>query len=69
MRRHRIAVIGLGMAVTRTPRASDLRDRVEVADAFSRSEARRRAFAERFDFPVTGDLDPAERRTVALEST
>ena len=57
MTRHRIAVIGLGMAVT--PHAKsllDLRDRVEVACAFSRSEARRQAFAERFDFPTTGDL-------------
>ena len=58
MTRHRIAMIGLGMAVS--PHAKsllDLQDRVEVAYAFSRSEARRRAFAERFDFPITGDLD------------
>jgi predicted dehydrogenase len=58
MSRHRIAVIGLGMAVT--PHAKsllDLQDRVEVAYAFSRSEARRRAFAERFDFPTTGELE------------
>jgi UDP-N-acetyl-2-amino-2-deoxyglucuronate dehydrogenase len=58
MSRHRIAVIGLGMAVT--PHANsllDLEDRVEVAYAFSRSEARRRAFAERFDFATTGDLE------------
>jgi predicted dehydrogenase len=58
MSRHRIAVIGLGMAVT--PHAKsllDLQDRVEVVHAFSRSEARRRAFAERFDFPTTGDLE------------
>jgi UDP-N-acetyl-2-amino-2-deoxyglucuronate dehydrogenase len=58
MTRHRIAVIGLGMAVT--PHAKsllDLRDRVEVAYAFSRSEARRRAFAERFAFPTIGDLE------------
>ena len=58
MRRHRIAVIGLGMAVT--PHAKsllDLRDRVEVVHAYSRSEERRRAFAARFDFPVTGDLE------------
>jgi UDP-N-acetyl-2-amino-2-deoxyglucuronate dehydrogenase len=58
MTRHRIAVIGLGMAVTPHARSLlDLRDRVEVACAFSRSEARRRAFAERFDFPTTGELD------------
>jgi UDP-N-acetyl-2-amino-2-deoxyglucuronate dehydrogenase len=58
MTRHRIAVIGLGMAVTPHARSLlDLRDRVEVAHAFSRSEARRRAFAERFDLPTTGDLE------------
>jgi UDP-N-acetyl-2-amino-2-deoxyglucuronate dehydrogenase len=58
MTRHRIAVIGLGMAVSPHARSLlDLRDRVEVAYAFSRSEARRRAFADRFDFPFTGDLD------------
>jgi UDP-N-acetyl-2-amino-2-deoxyglucuronate dehydrogenase len=58
MTRHRIALIGLGMAVTPHARSLvDLQDRVEVAYAFSRSEARRRALAERFDFPVTGDLD------------
>ena len=55
--RARVAIIGLGMAVRPHARSLvDLRDRVEVAFAFSRSEARRRAFAERFDFPVTGDL-------------
>ena len=58
MTRHRIAVIGLGMAVTPHARSLlDLEDRVEVVHAFSRSEARRRAFAERFDFPTTGDLE------------
>jgi len=58
MSRHRIAVIGLGMAVTPHARSLlDLRDRVEVVHAFSRSEGRRRAFAERFDFPTTGNLE------------
>ena len=54
----RIALIGLGMAVT--PHAKsllDLHDRVEVIHAFSRSEARRRQFAERFDFPLCDDLE------------
>ena len=54
----RCAVIGLGMAVT--PHAKsllDLRDRVEVARAYSPTTARREAFAERFGFPVTADLD------------
>ncbi|MGH6919844.1 MAG: Gfo/Idh/MocA family protein, partial [Geminicoccaceae bacterium] len=58
MSRHRIAVIGLGMAVTPHARSLlDLKDRVEVAYAFSRSEGRRRAFAERFDLPTTGELE------------
>lgn len=57
-RRRRIAVIGLGMAVT--PHAQSLRDladRVEVAGAYSPTAERRASFAKRFDFPVTGDLD------------
>jgi UDP-N-acetyl-2-amino-2-deoxyglucuronate dehydrogenase len=58
MTRRRIAVIGLGMAVTPHARSLlDLQGRVEVAYAFSRSETRRRAFAERFDLPTIGDLD------------
>lgn len=58
MKRHRIAIIGLGMAVT--PHAKsliDLSERVEVTAAYSRTEDRRRAFVERFPaFPTTGDL-------------
>ncbi len=58
MTRRRIAVIGLGMAVTPHARSLlDLRERAEVAYVFSRSEARRQAFAERFAFPTTGDLE------------
>jgi UDP-N-acetyl-2-amino-2-deoxyglucuronate dehydrogenase len=58
MAKRRIALIGLGMAVTPHARSLvDLGDRVEVAHAFSRSEARRRSFAERFDVPLTDDLD------------
>jgi predicted dehydrogenase len=59
--RHRIAVIGLGMAAR--PHALALADlaaqgRVEVAAAVSRSDARQAAFAAAFPaFPVTGDLD------------
>ena len=56
--RPRVAVIGLGMAVT--PHAQSLRDladRVEVVAAYSPSPERRTRFAERFDFPLTGDLD------------
>ena len=59
MTKHRIAVIGLGMAVT--PHAKsliDLADRVEVAYAFNRSEERRTAFAEKFpSFPTSGDFE------------
>ena len=53
-----IAIVGLGMAVT--PHAKsllDLSDGAEVAGAFSPTEERRRAFAERFPFRVTDDLD------------
>ena len=58
MPKHRIAIIGLGMAVT--PHAKsliDLKDRVEVAAAFSPSAARRKAFAEKFAFPLADDLE------------
>ncbi|MGD9846433.1 MAG: Gfo/Idh/MocA family protein [Variibacter sp.] len=57
-RKHRIAVLGLGMAVA--PHAKsllDLRDRVEVAAAYSPTAARRDAFAKQFDFPLADDLD------------
>ena len=56
--RRRIALIGLGMAVT--PHAQSLRDlsgRVDVAGAYSPTPGRRADFATRFAFPVTGDLD------------
>lgn len=58
MARHRVAIIGLGMAVT--PHAKslvDLGDRVEVAYAFSPSADRRRAFADRFPFPLADGID------------
>jgi predicted dehydrogenase len=48
----RVGLIGLGMAVT--PHAKsliDLRERVEVAHAFSPSAERRAKFAARFPFP------------------
>lgn len=56
--RTRIAVIGLGMAAA--PHAKsllDLSDRVEVAAAYSPTEARRRAFAESYGLPVSDDVD------------
>lgn len=58
MAKLRIGVIGLGMAVT--PHAKsliDLKDRVEVAYAFSPSEARRKAFGSKFMFPSCDRLD------------
>ena len=46
------------MAVTPHARGLlDLADEVEVAGAFSPTEARRAAFGARFPFPLTGDLD------------
>jgi UDP-N-acetyl-2-amino-2-deoxyglucuronate dehydrogenase len=54
----RIAIVGLGMAVT--PHAKglvDLSDKVEVAYAFSPSAERREAFAARFPFPTCDSLD------------
>ena len=59
MPRHRIAVIGLGMAVT--PHAKsllDLSDRTAVAWAMSPSAARQQAFQARFPFPTTDSLGP-----------
>jgi predicted dehydrogenase len=56
--KHRIAIVGLGMAVTPHARSlADLRDRVEVAAAYSPSEARRQEFAAKFPFPQGADLD------------
>jgi predicted dehydrogenase len=58
MRKTRIALIGLGMAVT--PHAKslvDLGDRLEVAHAFSPSEARRRAFGAKFPFPLSTRIE------------
>jgi predicted dehydrogenase len=58
MPRHRIALIGLGMAVVPHAKSlSDLAGRVDVAFAMSPSVKRRDAFAARFPFPVTGRLD------------
>jgi UDP-N-acetyl-2-amino-2-deoxyglucuronate dehydrogenase len=58
MARHRLGIIGLGMAVTPHARSLvDLKDRVEVAYAFSPSEARRAAFAKSFPFPACDRLD------------
>jgi UDP-N-acetyl-2-amino-2-deoxyglucuronate dehydrogenase len=56
--RTRIAIIGLGMAVTPHARGLvDLADRIEVAYAYAPSPARRTAFAERFGFPLADSLE------------
>lgn len=58
MKKLRLALVGLGMAVT--PHAKgllDLADRVEVVHAFSPSQARRAAFAARFPFPLCDRLE------------
>ena len=58
MTKTRIAIVGLGMAVT--PHAKglmDLADKVEVAYACAPSPARRAAFSARFPFPTCDSLD------------
>lgn len=58
MTRTRIAIVGLGMAVTPHARGlMDLADTVEVVHAFSPSESRRKAFGEKFPFPLCDSLD------------
>jgi predicted dehydrogenase len=54
----KVALIGLGMAVT--PHAKsllDLKNRAQVAYAYSPSAERRAKFAERFAFPLTDRLE------------
>jgi UDP-N-acetyl-2-amino-2-deoxyglucuronate dehydrogenase len=56
--KRRVALVGLGMAVAPHVKSLlDLKDRVEVAYAFSPSKERRAAFASRFAFPVEGNLE------------
>ncbi|MEJ8572640.1 Gfo/Idh/MocA family oxidoreductase [Microbaculum marinum] len=58
MSRHRIALVGLGMAVR--PHAeslADLDDRVEVAWAFSPSAERRASFAADWTMPIADSLE------------
>ena len=52
----RVALVGLGMAVT--PHAKSLQDlKVDVAYAFSPSSERRRKFASQFDFKTCENLE------------
>jgi len=58
MAKHRLGVIGLGMALK--PHAlslKDLADRVEVAAAFAPSRERREAAAKTYGFPVVDSLE------------
>ncbi|GAB1381407.1 Gfo/Idh/MocA family protein [Pararhodobacter aggregans] len=58
MSRLRIAIVGLGMAVTPHARGlMDLSDRIEVLHAFAPSAARRADFGARYPFPLTDSLD------------
>src|SRR5512136_3127256 len=58
MKKTRIAIVGLGMAVVpHAKSALDLADRVEVAYAFSPSAERRAKFAEKFPCPQCDRID------------
>jgi predicted dehydrogenase len=58
MNRLRIAIVGLGMAVTPHARGLvDLEDRIQVLHAFAPSAARRADFSARFPFPLADSLD------------
>ena len=55
--KHRIALIGLGMGSTPHAQSlNDLKARVEVAAAYTRSAERASTFAKRFSFPLSHDL-------------
>jgi predicted dehydrogenase len=58
MSRTRLAIIGLGMASAPHAKSlQDLRDRVEVAAAFSPSASRRETFAANYGFPTCEDVE------------
>lgn len=58
MTRTRIAIVGLGMAVTPHARGlMDLADTVEVVHAYAPSPARRQAFGASFPFPLCDSLE------------
>ena len=69
-KKQRVALIGLGMAVTPHARAlRDLSDRVEIIHAYSPTAARREAFGKDFDFPLTEQLETIlEDRSVEATS-
>jgi UDP-N-acetyl-2-amino-2-deoxyglucuronate dehydrogenase len=56
--KRRIAIVGLGMAVTPHVRSLiDLKEGVELAYAFSPTQTRREAFARQFAIPLCDSLD------------
>ena len=58
MKKTRIAIVGLGMAVVpHAKSALDLADRVQVAYAYSPNAARRASFAGKFPFPQCDRLE------------
>jgi UDP-N-acetyl-2-amino-2-deoxyglucuronate dehydrogenase len=58
VKKTRIAIVGLGMAVTPHARGLvDLAGEIEVVHAFSPSEDRRRGFSDKFPFPTCDSLD------------
>ncbi|HKF71758.1 MAG TPA: Gfo/Idh/MocA family oxidoreductase [Stellaceae bacterium] len=66
MSRHRIVIIGLGMALKPHIRSlEELTDRVEIAACYAPSVERRKAFAAAHGYPVVDDLDRAlQDRTI-----
>jgi UDP-N-acetyl-2-amino-2-deoxyglucuronate dehydrogenase len=58
MKRRRLAIIGLGMALKpHLESLAELADRIEIAACFTPSEARRRAFATAHGYRLANDLD------------
>src|SRR5262245_10521124 len=58
MAKTRLGIIGLGMAAAPHAKSlKDLRDRLEVAAAFSPTAERRQAFADAYGFPVCHDVE------------
>jgi UDP-N-acetyl-2-amino-2-deoxyglucuronate dehydrogenase len=56
--RHRLAIVGLGMALKPHIRSlEDLSDRIEIAACYTPSVERRKAFAAAHTHPVVDDLD------------
>jgi predicted dehydrogenase len=58
MSRHRVAIVGLGMALKpHITSLEELADRIEIAACFTPSAERREAFAAASKHPVVGSLD------------